>query len=189
MDEALTYGGSIRRLWVGEAELYRGHLLHLDAESRRNRFGGAVSDDFIRGYCESRALSGAIIYGFFVDDVLRGAAELRLLEPAGDAEVALSIERDMAEPRRGNGAARAPPARGQQPADQPAACALPRRKRAHAAARAQIRRRAEHSIRQCGGRNESPASDADVGHARARGRQRRPCAGDTSCSIAARKAA
>ena len=27
MDEALTYGGSIRRLWVGEAELYRGHLL------------------------------------------------------------------------------------------------------------------------------------------------------------------
>ena len=35
MDEALIYGGSIRRLWVGEAELYRGHLLHLDAESRR----------------------------------------------------------------------------------------------------------------------------------------------------------
>jgi len=93
MDEALTYGGSIRRLWVGEAELYRGHLLRLDAENRRDRFGGAVSDNFIRGYCEPRALSGAIIYGFFVDDVLRGAAELRLLEPAGDAEVALSIER------------------------------------------------------------------------------------------------
>jgi GNAT superfamily N-acetyltransferase len=93
MDEALTYGGSIRKLWVGEAELYRGHLLRLDAESRRNRFGGAVSDDFIRGYCESGALRGAIIYGFFVDGVLRGGAELRLLEPAGDAEVALSIER------------------------------------------------------------------------------------------------
>jgi len=45
MDEALTYGGSIRRLWVGEAELYRGHLLHLDAESRRNRFGGAARID------------------------------------------------------------------------------------------------------------------------------------------------
>jgi GNAT superfamily N-acetyltransferase len=93
MDEPLTYGGSIRRLWVGEAELYRGHLLRLDAESRRNRFGGTVSDDFIRGYCEPGALRGAIIYGFSVDGVLRGAAELRLLEPAGDAEVALSIER------------------------------------------------------------------------------------------------
>ena len=94
MDEALTYGGSIRRLlWVGEAELYRGHLLRLDAESRRNRFGGAVSDDFIREYCEPGALRGAIIYGFLVDGVLRGAVELRLLEPAGEAEVALSIER------------------------------------------------------------------------------------------------
>src|SRR5258706_8709920 len=49
--------------------------------------------DFIRRYCEPSALSGAIIYGFFVDGVLRGAAELRLLEPAGDAEVALNIER------------------------------------------------------------------------------------------------
>jgi GNAT superfamily N-acetyltransferase len=94
MDEALTYGGSIRRLlWNGEAELYRGHLLRLDAESRRNRFGGAVSDDFIREYCEPGALRGAIIYGFLVDGVLRGAVELRLLEPAGEAEVALSIER------------------------------------------------------------------------------------------------
>jgi GNAT superfamily N-acetyltransferase len=94
MDEALTYGGSIRRLlWIGEAELYRGHLLRLDAESRRNRFGGAVSDDFIREYCEPGALRGAIIYGFLVDGVLRGAVELRLLEPAGEAEVALSIER------------------------------------------------------------------------------------------------
>ena len=93
MDEPLMYAGSIRKLWVGEAELYRGHLLRLDSESRRNRFGGAVSDDFIRRYCEPSALSGAIVYGFFVDGVLRGAAELRLLESAGDAEVALSIER------------------------------------------------------------------------------------------------
>ena len=93
MDEPLIYGGSVRKLWVGEAELYRGHLLRLDGESRRNRFGGAVSDEFIGRYCEPSALGGAILYGFFVDGVLRGAAELRLLEPAGDAEVALSIER------------------------------------------------------------------------------------------------
>ena len=93
MYEPLISGGSVRRLWVGEAEPYRQHLLRLDAESRRNRFGGAVSDEFIRRYAESSALSGALIYGFFVDGVLRGAAELRQLERAGDAEAALSVER------------------------------------------------------------------------------------------------
>jgi GNAT superfamily N-acetyltransferase len=93
MYETLVSGGTVRRLWIGEAELYRQHLLRLDAESRRNRFGGAVSDEFIRRYAESATLSDAIIYGFFVDGVLRGAAELRLLEHAGDAEAALSVEK------------------------------------------------------------------------------------------------
>ena len=93
MYEPLVSGGIVRRLWIGEAEVYGKHLLRLDAESRRNRFGGAVSDEFIRRYAESAALSDVIIYGFFVDDVLRGAAELRLLERAGDAEAALSVEK------------------------------------------------------------------------------------------------
>jgi GNAT superfamily N-acetyltransferase len=93
MYEPPISGGTVRRLWIGEAELYRQHLLRLDAESRRNRFGGAVSDEFIARYAQSSALSGAVIYAFFVDGVLRGAAELRLLEHAGDAEVALSVER------------------------------------------------------------------------------------------------
>jgi GNAT superfamily N-acetyltransferase len=93
MYEPLVSGGTVRRLWIGETELYRQHLLRLDAESRRSRFGGAVSDEFIRRYAEPSALSSAIIYGFFVDGVLCGAAELRLLERAGDAEAALSIER------------------------------------------------------------------------------------------------
>jgi GNAT superfamily N-acetyltransferase len=93
MYEPLLSGVTVRRLWIGEAELYRQHLLRLDAESRRNRFGGAVSDEFIGRYAQSSALSGAIIYGFFVNGVLRGAAELRLLEHAGDAEAALSVEK------------------------------------------------------------------------------------------------
>ena len=92
MYEPLISGGTVRRLWIGEAELYRQHLLRLDAGSRRNRFCGVVSDDFIRRYAEPSALSGAIIYGFFVDGVLRGAAELRLLERAGEAEAAFSVE-------------------------------------------------------------------------------------------------
>jgi GNAT superfamily N-acetyltransferase len=93
MYEPLISGGSVRKLWVGETELYRQHLLRLDAESRRNRFGGAVSDEFIRRYSGPSALNGAVIYGFFVDGVLRGAAELRLLARAGEAEAALSIGR------------------------------------------------------------------------------------------------
>jgi GNAT superfamily N-acetyltransferase len=93
MYEPLVSGGTVRRLWIGEAELYRQHLLRLDAESRHNRFGGTVSDEFILRYAEYSALGDVIIYGFFVDGVLRGAAELRLLEHAGDAEAALSVER------------------------------------------------------------------------------------------------
>jgi len=93
MYESLITGGTVRKLWVGETELYRQHLLHLDAESRRNRFGGTVSDEFIRRYAEPSALSGVVVYAFFVDGVLSGAAELRLLEHAGEAEAALSVER------------------------------------------------------------------------------------------------
>src|SRR5262249_20296327 len=89
----LISAGAVRKLWVGETELYRQHLLRLDAESRRNRFGGAVSDEFIRRYSGPSTLNGAVIYGFFVEGVLRGAAELRLLARAGEAEAALSVER------------------------------------------------------------------------------------------------
>jgi GNAT superfamily N-acetyltransferase len=93
MYEPQIPGGTVRKPWVGETELYRQHLLRLDAESRRNRFGGAVSDQFIRRYSGPCALNGAVIYGFFVEGMLRGAAELRLLARAGEAEAALSIER------------------------------------------------------------------------------------------------
>ena len=93
MHELLTSGSMVRRIWLGDSELYRQHLSRLDAESRRSRFGGAVSDEFIRRYAEPSALSGAIIHGFFVDGVLRGAAELRLLARADEAEAALSVER------------------------------------------------------------------------------------------------
>ena len=62
MYETLIIGGTVRRLWLGETELYRQHLLRLDDESRRNRFGGAVSDEFVRRYSEPSALRGVIIY-------------------------------------------------------------------------------------------------------------------------------
>ena len=38
MNELLPDGGTIRKLWIGETDAYRDHLLRLDPESRRRRF-------------------------------------------------------------------------------------------------------------------------------------------------------
>jgi len=94
MQEPLT-DGVIRKLWIDRAGPYRDHLLRLDAESRRNRFGGAVSDDFIINYIELSLGLDAVLHGFFVDGTLRGVAELRPLGRglAEEAEAAFSIEK------------------------------------------------------------------------------------------------
>ncbi len=94
MPEPLSDGGVIRKLWPGEADSYRNHLLRLDQDSRHSRFGGGVADDFIADYVKTTLRLNAVVHGFFVDGMLRGAAELRPLGPtfAREAEVALSIE-------------------------------------------------------------------------------------------------
>jgi len=96
MQDALVTGGVVRKLWIGEADQYRDHLLRLDAESRHSRFGGGVADEFIRDYVTTTFGLNAVVHGFFVDGVPRGAAELRPLGPAfaREAEAALSIETD-----------------------------------------------------------------------------------------------
>ena len=93
--QELLIDGVIRKLWIERAGPYRDHLLRLDKESRRNRFGGAVSDTFIENYIELSLGLDAIIHGFFVDGVLRGVAELRPLGKvfANEAEAAFSIEK------------------------------------------------------------------------------------------------
>src|SRR5215468_5506029 len=95
MRDTLPDGTVIRKLWIGEADIYCVHLLRLDPDSRRNRFAGAVSDEFVRDYAELSFGIDALIHGFFVDGTLRGAAELR---PIGtplmrEAEAAFSIEK------------------------------------------------------------------------------------------------
>lgn len=96
MNDQLPSGGTIRKVFPGEFPLYLDHLLRLDDDSRRNRFGGAVSESFIRSYVEISVNLDTIIYGFFLDGILRGAAELRPLGPAfrGEAEAAFSIEKE-----------------------------------------------------------------------------------------------
>lgn len=87
-------GGMIRKLWVGQSEDYRDHLLRLDRESRNRRFSGAVSDEFIARHAASANEFGVVVHGFFVEGVLRGAAELRSIGSvfAGEGEAAFSIE-------------------------------------------------------------------------------------------------
>ena len=94
MHERLPDGGTIRKLWIGETDAYRDHLLRLDRESRYRRFSGAVSDEVIARHAATANEIGAVVHGFFVDGVLRGAAELRHNGSvfSHEAEAAFSIE-------------------------------------------------------------------------------------------------
>lgn len=94
MQDPLPDGGMIRKLWISETDAYRDHLLRLDHESRIKRFSGPVSDAFIAQHAASASGLRVVVHGFFVDGVLRGAAELRALGSvfARDGEAAFSIE-------------------------------------------------------------------------------------------------
>lgn len=96
MYDPLPEGGIVRKLWLHEAEDYAAHLLRLDKDSRRKRFSGAVSDEFIRRHAANARGVGIVIHGFFVDGVLHGSAELRReVSPfSRDGEAAFAIEPD-----------------------------------------------------------------------------------------------
>src|SRR5580704_17684600 len=94
MQEVLPEG-VIRKLWIGEAAKYRDHVLRLDPDSRRSRFAGGVSDEFVRNYVDLSISLDTVVHGFFIGGMLLGAAELR---PLGvrfprQAEAAISIEK------------------------------------------------------------------------------------------------
>jgi GNAT superfamily N-acetyltransferase len=94
MHEPLPDGGIIRKLWANETDAYRDHLLRLDADSRYRRFSGTVCDEFIARHAATAGEVGVVVHGFFVEGLLRGAAELRhngsLFTHEGEA--AFSIE-------------------------------------------------------------------------------------------------
>jgi GNAT superfamily N-acetyltransferase len=88
------WGGTIRRLWLSEGDKFRDHLLRLDRETRRLRFGMAVNDDFIAEYCSHTGDMKGLVYGYFADGEMHAAAEMRLLGDGwpADAEGAFSVE-------------------------------------------------------------------------------------------------
>lgn len=95
MIDTLPDDGVVRKLWIGEVGLYRNHLLRLDAESRRARFGAGVSDALVIDHAEGAFGPGSLICGFLINGVLRGAAELRRIGPplSRTAEAAFSVEK------------------------------------------------------------------------------------------------
>lgn len=89
-----TGKGVIRRLWPTERELFKEHLLRLDAVTRHERFGTAVNDAFLENYATTTFGVGGLVYAYVEDDVVRGAAELRGLDDivAQTGEAAFSVE-------------------------------------------------------------------------------------------------
>jgi ribosomal protein S18 acetylase RimI-like enzyme len=88
--------GVIRRLLAGERDQIRDHLLRLDREDRRLRFGGYASNAHIAAYCEGLDCSRGLVLGYFVAGQVCGLGELKLIDnvPArAAAELAASVER------------------------------------------------------------------------------------------------
>jgi GNAT superfamily N-acetyltransferase len=75
--------------------MFRDHLLRLDGDSRRMRFGHAVSNAFVEDYVARTDLMASVVYGAFHGEGMHAAAELRKLgESWGqEAEAAFSVER------------------------------------------------------------------------------------------------
>lgn len=84
----------MRKMWMTETEKFRDHMLRLDEDSRKMRFGMAVDDRFIENYASRINAMQSLVYGYFVDGEIRGAAELRAIgeEQGSDAEAAFSVE-------------------------------------------------------------------------------------------------
>lgn len=89
--------GTIRLLRHSELAQFCAHLLRLDAQSRRDRFNGPTSDEFVAHYAERSFHNGTIVIGYVEDGAVLGAAELHErpedAEPTG--EIAFSVEREL----------------------------------------------------------------------------------------------
>ena len=107
MVETIFHTQAVRRLYKPDRRAFEEHLIRLDPETRYDRFGLQVSDDYLRDYAELCFKPGSLVYGYFEDHVVRGAAELRVFDSRvrplhRDGEAAFSVELPFR--RRGIGA-------------------------------------------------------------------------------------
>jgi GNAT superfamily N-acetyltransferase len=96
MSKYLVGTETIRKLRSPEMEKFRDHLLRLDEDSRRTRFGMVVDDSFLEAYAERADPGQTVIYGYFSGGEMHAAAELRSIGDSwgAEAEIALSVEAD-----------------------------------------------------------------------------------------------
>jgi ribosomal protein S18 acetylase RimI-like enzyme len=87
--------GVIRRLWAGERDRVRDHLLRLDGEDRVLRFGGYASDAHITAYCERLDWRRVLVVGYVTNGKVRALGQLELIGAGWPraAELAVSVER------------------------------------------------------------------------------------------------
>ena len=85
----------IRRLVSRERDQVREHLLRLDDEDRRLRFGGPVSPARIDAHCAELDPGRVLVLSYLVAGEARGIGELRPLPGSWPraAEAAISVER------------------------------------------------------------------------------------------------
>jgi GNAT superfamily N-acetyltransferase len=107
LEQTELHRGVVRRLFPTDLGEFKAHLLRLGPTARRERFGMAVSDDFIEQYADRCFGIDDVIYGYIEDRIVRGAGELRgighnlPLGFGGSAEAAFSVEKEWR--RRGIG--------------------------------------------------------------------------------------
>lgn len=84
-----------RRLTSADRPLLLAHLLRLETDCRRARFGQPVGDGFLRGYAGRADLTNTILYACFSGPDVRGVGELRSLGPmwGAECEAAITVER------------------------------------------------------------------------------------------------
>ena len=97
MVETIFHTHAVRRLYKPDLAAFADHLIRLDPDTRYNRYGLQVSDDYLKSYAELCFKSGSLVYGYFEDGLIRGAAELRVFASKEQplqkaAEGAFSVE-------------------------------------------------------------------------------------------------
>ena len=85
---------NIRRLRVYDQPELVDHFQRLNPQTRRLRFGCAVSDRYVTDYAAHILTNDALTFGAFAENHLRGVAEMRGLSESWPrtAEVALLVE-------------------------------------------------------------------------------------------------
>ncbi len=85
----------LRGLEERDQPAHAAHLLRLSPGARRTRFHSALSDDAVTAYSQGIDWRHVLIFGAFVDGMLRGVGELSPFPDRDEGEASFSIETDF----------------------------------------------------------------------------------------------